>query len=98
MHRGSSKGTRRTGRLPESLPLSASAPARVAVSIEIARAGRSEHRRLLVEVGSTIRTILRKLGQAAEGSAVLVGDEPVPLDLPVEGPLSIVVVPTYSGG
>jgi hypothetical protein len=45
-----------------------------------------------------VRTIVRSAGESPEGCLVLVGETPVPLDTPVEGPLHLVVVPTFSGG
>jgi sulfur carrier protein ThiS len=98
MHRGSSKGARETARAPEILPLSASPPPRVAVVIEITRGASVRRRRLRVPVGTPVRSILRSAGLAPEGSAVLIDETPVPLDLLVERPLRLVVVPTFSGG
>jgi sulfur carrier protein ThiS len=45
-----------------------------------------------------VRTLLRELGHAAEGSAVLIDGVSVPLDTPIETPTRLVVVPTFSGG
>jgi sulfur carrier protein ThiS len=98
MHRGSSKGARPTDRVPEILPLSASPPAMVRVELEVARAGRSEHHSVEVPRGSTLRAALRLIGQAGEGCAVLEGQRPVPLDLPLVSPSRFTVVPTFSGG
>jgi len=97
MHRGSSKGDRAETRPPESLPLSAS-PARVRVTIELTRAGAVVRHRRTVPVGTPVRSLLREFGQRAEGSAVLVEGTPVPLDTPLERPVTLVVVPTFSGG
>ncbi len=100
MHRGSSKGTRAPTRLPEALPLSASRPlgAKIAVVLEIARAGTPERRRVLVARGASIRDALRAAGAAPEGSAVLCDGVPQPLDTPIERALTLTVVPTFSGG
>ena len=98
MHRGSSKDVPGVARAAETLPLSASAPRTVSVVLELTRAGAVERRRLRVPVGTTVRVALRRIGQAPEGSAVLLGQTPVPLDLPIEGPLRLTVVSTFSGG
>jgi sulfur carrier protein ThiS len=97
MHRGSSKGARKTVRPSESLPLSAS-PASVAVDLEIARAGRSEQRHLDVAPGTLVRAALRSIGQSPEGCAVLLHDVPIPLDTPIERATRLTVIPTFSGG
>ena len=104
MHRGSSKGAR-TDRAPETLPLSApqdpsaaSAPRPLTIEIEVARAGRSELRRIDVPFGAPIRIALREIGLAPEGCAVLSEGRPLPLDTPLERPLRLTVVPTFSGG
>ncbi len=98
MHRGSSKGSGETSAGPEILPLSASPGGRVRVEIEVARAGRSSVVTLEVPAGTTVRTLLRQLGQAPEGSAVLVRDTPISLDTAVETDIRLTVVPTFSGG
>ncbi len=98
MHRGSSKDARDTTRPPETLPLSASRPERVAVVLEVTRGASVRRRRLHVAPGTLVRTVLRTAGCAPEGSAVLLDDTPVPLDLPIERPVRLVVVPTFSGG
>ncbi|HEV8050647.1 MAG TPA: MoaD/ThiS family protein [Thermoplasmata archaeon] len=51
-----------------------------------------------VRPGTPVRTLLRELGHAAEGSAVLIDGVSVPLDTPIETPTRLVVVPTFSGG
>ena len=98
MHRGSSKDARDTTRSPETLPLSASPPERVAVVLEVTRGASVQRRRLRVAPGTPIRAVLRRAGLAPEGTAVLVDDTPVPLDLPIERAVRLVVVPTFSGG
>jgi sulfur carrier protein ThiS len=45
-----------------------------------------------------VRSALRSLGHFPEGSAVLLEDVPIPLDTPIDGPVRLVVVPTFSGG
>ncbi len=97
MHRGSSKDGEANGLPSETLPLSAS-PSPVDVEVEIARAGRSEVRREVVAGGTRVRDLLRRIGLAPEGCAVLVGDVSIPLDSPLERPVHLVVVPTFSGG
>ncbi len=96
MHRGSSKGGRGRARPTESLPLSASPL--LDVEFELVRAGRSEIRRLRVASGTPLRIALRSIGQAPEGSAVLCGDRPVPLDEPIDREGRFTVIPTFSGG
>ncbi len=97
MHRGSSKEVRDGPRASESLPLSAP-PATVVVDLEITRGRGIEHRQLRVPPGTLVRVVLRESGCAPEGSAVLHGEVPVPLDLPIDRPMRLTVVPTFSGG
>ena len=97
MHRGSSKGGARARAPPETLPLSAS-PARVRVTVEVARAGRVVRRVFDVPPGTLVREAVRRVGHSPEGCAATIDDTPVPMDLPVERPVRIVVVPTFSGG
>jgi sulfur carrier protein ThiS len=68
------------------------------VIVEITRGAGVQRRRLDVPVGTPVRAMLRRLGQAGEGSAVLVDDTPVPLSAPIERPTRFVVIPTFSGG
>ncbi len=97
MHRGSSKDA--AGRPPatESLPLSASAP-ELGVVLAMTRAGSVELRSLTVRSGTTVRSVLRRIGAAPEGCAVLDGETPVPLDTPVDRTMRLTVVSTFSGG
>jgi len=97
MHRGSSKGARSRGRSPEILPLSASPP-RLRISVEVTRAEAVRRRTLSVVPGERVREIVRRVGQSPEGCAVMIDGVPVPLDLPIERPARLVVVPTFSGG
>ncbi len=97
MHRGSSKGAGSVGPASETLPLSAS-PSSVVVVVELTRGASVDRRELTVARGTPVRTVLRSIGQAPEGSAVLVDDTPIPLDTPVEGPTRLTVVATFSGG
>jgi len=97
MHRGSSKGARKRRRAPDTLPLSAS-PAGIAVVIEVTRGGSQVRRRIRVAPGTLVRAALRSTGNAPEGSAVLIDDLPVPLDTPIDRPVRLIVVPTFSGG
>jgi sulfur carrier protein ThiS len=96
MHRGSSKGPAGTPPRPGNLPLSASPW--VQVSLVVERAGRADHHSLRVPQGTPVRDVLRSIGQAVEGSAVLSDDQPVPLDLPIEHDARFTVIPTFSGG
>jgi sulfur carrier protein ThiS len=95
MHLGSSNDAR--GRTPatESLPLSASG---LTVEIEIARGGPVDRRTCVVRPGTLVRTVLKQVGLAPEGCAVLVDSTSLPLDTPVDRPLALTVVPTFSGG
>ncbi len=96
MHRGSSKGAGGQAPAPETLPLSASPL--VPLVVELTR-GRSVDRRTIeVPSGTLVRVALRGLGQAPEGSAVLLEDVPIPLDTPIDRPMRLTVVPTFSGG
>ena len=96
MHRGSSKGPRDKSRRPEHLPLSAS-PA-LTIQLDVTRAGRADHHTVHVLPGTPLRVALRSIGQSVEGSAVLLDDRPVPLDLPLEKNSRFTVIPTFSGG
>jgi sulfur carrier protein ThiS len=98
MHRGSSKDVREPPRAPGILPLSASSRPTVAVVLDITRGGSVDRRRLKVAAGTSVRTALRSAGQPPEGSAVLEGDTPIPLDTPIDRPMRLVVVSTFSGG
>lgn len=97
MHRGSSKGAA-TSAAPETLPLSAPPAGSVRVEFEIARAGRSETKVAEVVHGTQLRIALRSAGIAGEGSAVLDGDRPLPLDTPLVRAQRLTVIPTFSGG
>ena len=96
MHRGSSKGTGANRPPPEHLPLSASAM--VTVEVELVRARGSVVRSQTVARGTLVKELVRAVGQAPEGAAVLVEGVSVPLDEPVDRPMRLVVVPTFSGG
>ena len=98
MHRGSSKDVAGSPRATGSLPLSASVPSSVTVVLELTRAGAVERRRLTVEVGATVRSVLRRAGRLPEGCAVLEAETPVPLDTPIDRPVRLTVVSTFSGG
>jgi len=98
MHRGSSKDVAGIPRASETLPLSASASPTVNVLLELTRAASTDRRRLRVPVGSTVREALHRVGQAPEGCAVLLGGEPIPLDLPIDRALHLIVISTFSGG
>ena len=96
MHRGSSKGAGDGRPPPEPLPLSASATIPVEVELARARAPVLHSRR--VAPGTLVREVVRSVGQAPEGSAILVDGVSVPLDMPIERPVRLVVVSTFSGG
>ncbi len=96
MHRGSSKGAGTGSPAPETLPLSASPT--VHVVLELTRGRAVDRREIDVAVGTPVRAVLRSLGQFPEGSAVLFEATSVPLDTPIERPIHLTVVPTFSGG
>ncbi|HXW67881.1 MAG TPA: hypothetical protein VEL82_08425 [Thermoplasmata archaeon] len=48
--------------------------------------------------GTLVRSVLRATGLAPEGSAVLDGETPIPLDTAIERDVRLTVVPTFSGG
>ena len=96
MHRGSSKGAGARPPPPEHLPLSASAL--LAVQVEVARAGRSSDHAREVAPGTLVKEVVRSVGEAPEGCAVLIDGVSVPLDTPLDRPVRLVVVPTFSGG
>lgn len=98
MHRGSSKGRRGRARRPESLPLSASPPADLAVTFVVERAGRTELRVVRVPAGTPIRRAVRLAGLAPEGCAVLRAGRSIPLDRPIERAVRLQLIPTFSGG
>jgi sulfur carrier protein ThiS len=98
MHRGSSKGARNPSDAPEPLPLSASPARRVTVRLELLRGVESKWVELEVIVGTPIRALLHSLGRSPEGSAVLRGDQPLPLDTPITEPGELTVFSTFSGG
>jgi sulfur carrier protein ThiS len=97
MHRGSSKDASTRSRPSETLPLSAS-PLPVDVIVEIARAGTTRSQTISVPHGTLLREAVRPLAGSPEGYAVLLDGVPVPLDLPIDRPMHLVVVPTFSGG
>jgi len=96
MHRGSSKGSGADPPEPEHLPLSASSD--IVVEVEVARARRSEVFHRSVRPGTLVRDLVRSLGEAPEGSAVLLDGRSIPLDTRLDAPVRLVLVPTFSGG
>ncbi|HTP55639.1 MAG TPA: hypothetical protein VML53_03105 [Thermoplasmata archaeon] len=48
--------------------------------------------------GTLVRDAIRAVAGSPEGCAVLLDGVPIPLDLPVDRPMSLVIVPTFSGG
>jgi len=70
----------------------------VRVEVEVARAGRSTVEERVVPVGTLVKQLVRAVGEVPEGAAVLVEGVSVPLDSPIERPLRLVIVPTFSGG
>lgn len=100
MHRGSSNGAAVAPPAPETLPLSASpSPAPlISIELELLRASAPTVRVVEIRCGAPVRAALRAAGWPAEGSCVLEGETPVPLDRPLLGPTRLRVVPTFSGG
>ncbi len=96
MHRGSSKGEGSLGPSPEALPLSASGPLEVVVELVRGSGARELTRSVLP--GTAVRALLRELGEAPEGSAVLIDGVSIPLDTPLDRPVRLTVIPTFSGG
>ncbi|MGP8073223.1 MAG: hypothetical protein ACLPZM_08900 [Thermoplasmata archaeon] len=70
----------------------------IAIEIDVARAGRHAVETVTVTVGSLVRDVIRHARQAPEGSVVLIDGLPVPLDTPLERPVRLLVLPTFSGG
>jgi len=97
LHRGSSKDARGAPPAAGNLPLSASLP-RIRVEVEVTRGNGSRLSRHDVTVGTLARAVVRQAGKSPEGCLVMVGDTPVPLDTPIDRPVRLTVVPTFSGG
>ena len=70
----------------------------VEVVVEIVRGAGARERVVRVAAGAQVRAVLRTLGEAPEGSAVLVDGISIPLDTTIDRPLRLTVVPTFSGG
>jgi len=64
----------------------------------VVRGGRSRTVRLEVASGTLVRAAVRAAGEAPEGSLVLCGETPLPLDTSITEDLRLLVVPTFSGG
>jgi len=97
LHRGSSKDARGLPPAAGHLPLSAS-PSPVRVDVEVVRSGRSRLSHQEVPVGTLVRAVVRQAGESPEGCAVLEDETPLPLDTPIERPLRLTLIPTFSGG
>ena len=98
MHRGSSKVAGDGPPSAENLPLSASSPPEITIVVEVARAGRRSEQVVTVPVGALVRDVIRHAHQAPEGSVVLIDGVSVALDTPLERPVRLLVLPTFSGG
>ena len=98
MHRGSSNGSEADPGAPESLPLSATSAKLVHVEFEVGSADRSVVRSIDVPRRTLLRSALRAAGLAPEGCAVLRGQQPLPLDVPLERAERLVVISAFSGG
>jgi len=97
LHRGSSKDERGSPPPTETLPLSASSSS-LRVTVEVTRGGRVRRSEFDVPAGTLVRSVVRRAGETPEGCAVLIEETPVPLDAPLERPVRLTVVPTFSGG
>ena len=97
LHRGSSKDGRGTPPAAGNLPLSAS-PLPLRVQVEVVRSSRTRRAEYDVPAGTLVRDLVRRAGESPEGCAVLEGETPLPLDTPIDRPLCLTVVPTFSGG
>ncbi|HEV2231207.1 MAG TPA: MoaD/ThiS family protein [Thermoplasmata archaeon] len=64
----------------------------------VERGGRSTERSIPLEPDDTVRTVLGRVGLAAEGCAVFRGGRSIPLDAHVSAGDRLEVVPTFSGG
>jgi sulfur carrier protein ThiS len=95
---GRSDGTSKDRGALGTLPLVASPPPRVTIHLELRGAGRNERRDVEVPVGSPLRDALRSAGIAPEGVAAFREERPVPLDEPVEGEGSYLILSAFSGG
>lgn len=97
MHRGSSKDGGRQRPPAETLPLSASPPP-LRVELVWAQRGTRTSRVVHVPPGTTVRGVLRAVGEHPEGSAVFLDERSVPLDREIVEPVCLTVVRTFSGG
>jgi sulfur carrier protein ThiS len=95
MHRGSSKVGGENPPPADNLPLSAPS---LLIEVEVARAGRSHVFQVEVAVGTSVREVVRQVGQSPEGAVVLLDETPIPLDQSLDRALRLTVVPTFSGG
>ncbi len=70
----------------------------IPVEVEVARAARTRFEHREVPAGTEVRELVRSVGEAPEGVAVLVDGRSIPLDTPIDAPVRLLVVPTFSGG
>lgn len=96
MHRGSSNESGAVPPNSEILPLSA--PPMLRVTLQIERGSRTESRVAQVPRDTTVREALRSVRLYGEGSAVLEGGTPLPLDTRLRTDIVLTVIPTFSGG
>lgn len=88
----------KTPALPSNPSASPEDPRLLWVEVELLRGARAPPRRLQLPPGSTLRDVVRAVGELAEGCAVLCEGSPQPLDEPLVEGSHLVVVPTFSGG
>jgi sulfur carrier protein ThiS len=70
----------------------------IAITVEVARAGRSTEQVLHLAEGTLVRAAVRAAGLSPEGCAVLIDGVSVPRDLPLRVATRLTIVPTFSGG
>jgi sulfur carrier protein ThiS len=68
------------------------------IQLTVARGAVRSPRSVELPGGSLVRDAVRTVGFAPEGTAVLLEGRPIPLDTRLAEGMSLVVVPTYSGG
>lgn len=98
MHRGSSKEVAGPTPSSEDLPLSASPPPYLHVTIELVRGAGIDRRMLDLPVGSLVRDAVRAVGAFPEASSALMDGRSVPLDRPLRDGECVQLVRTFSGG
>ncbi|HXY46798.1 MAG TPA: hypothetical protein VEK13_02720 [Thermoplasmata archaeon] len=70
----------------------------ISVVLEVTRGASVRRRRIRVPAGTQVRAALHSAGLPPEGSAVLLEESPIPLDTPIDRPMRLIVISTFSGG